>query len=143
MRNENRARNPLTLPCFLSFLRLKNEFRISLCISLCIFIPCRQCHALTDFLIFFCAGHQLASNAVSCSVKKGLGVNSSVGSAMRRGSCCKHISAAMSQACHIGCCNTGPQTTPDTSPQTRNTPQTRLKHSAAISGWEDERSRPC
>mmetsp|Transcript_26521 Transcript_26521/g.71716 ORF Transcript_26521/g.71716 Transcript_26521/m.71716 type:complete len:277 (-) Transcript_26521:801-1631(-) len=47
-----------------------------------------------------CASHR--SKAVSCSLKNEEGLNSAVGLAMRVGSCIRHISAAMSQACHIG-----------------------------------------
>lgn len=52
-----------------------------------------------------CASH--SSNAVSCSEKNALGVNSALGSASSVGSCMRHISAAMSHACHMGWCAVG------------------------------------
>ena len=49
-----------------------------------------------------CSSH--TSNAVSCSVKKGEGANSALPSpATRAGIWRRHVSTAMSHACHIGC----------------------------------------
>ena len=48
-----------------------------------------------------CASH--SSKAVSCSLKKEEGWNSAEGSLSSVGSCMRHISAAMSHACHMGC----------------------------------------
>mmetsp|Transcript_2280 Transcript_2280/g.10363 ORF Transcript_2280/g.10363 Transcript_2280/m.10363 type:complete len:444 (-) Transcript_2280:1061-2392(-) len=71
-----------------------------------------DCDSSTCSTIGSCSGGGLrsdpcssqTSNAVSCSVKKGLGANSTFGSpATRLGSCSKQISTAMSHACHIGC----------------------------------------